>query len=113
MGKIILALALTAAAPAAMAQNLEQNESFLSTKRGAAIVLFSGVGGGVLGLSTLSFYGKPEEHASNITTGALVGVAVGLGYVLWENSAPAPAPAPQWGWAPREGGSDVTYRFSF
>lgn len=54
---------------------------FRSFKRGTAIVLFAGIGGGVLGLSTLSFYGRPEEHTSNITTGALLGVVGGLLYI--------------------------------
>lgn len=57
------------------------NGGFGSFKRGTAIVLFAGIGGGVLGLSTLSFYGRPEEHTSNITTGALLGVVGGLLYI--------------------------------
>lgn len=64
-------------------------EGLRSFKRGAAITLFAGVGGGILGLSTLSFYGEPQNHTGNIMSGALLGVAAGLGYVLWENSRPA------------------------
>ena len=54
-------------------------------KRTTATILFSSIGGGVLGLSTLSFYGKPQEHTDNITTGVLIGFIAGLSYVLYDN----------------------------
>lgn len=60
-------------------------------KRNVATVLFSSLGGAVLGLSTLSFYGKPQEHTNNITTGALIGFVAGLGYVAYSSSQPKPA----------------------
>ncbi|MNJ91124.1 hypothetical protein D3C87_87690 [compost metagenome] len=63
-----------------------------SVKRNVAAVLFSSLGGAILGLSTLPFYGEPQEHANNITTGALIGLVAGLGYVAYDNtrsSAPA------------------------
>ncbi|MBX2988164.1 MAG: hypothetical protein KF802_09725 [Bdellovibrionaceae bacterium] len=88
------------------------NETLRSWKRGTAIVLFAGVGGGILGLSTLSFHGQPQEHTSNITTGALLGVLGGLGYVFWEsNRAPAPS---TWSLAvTREGDPALAYHLSF
>jgi hypothetical protein len=55
-------------------------------RRNTAIVLFSGIGGSLLGLSTLSFYGRPQEHTNNITIGALLGVIGGIGYVVYENT---------------------------
>lgn len=55
-------------------------------RRGFAIAAFAGIGGAVLGLSTLSFYGSPQEHTSNITTGFFLGVAGGLGYVVMESA---------------------------
>lgn len=61
-------------------------------KRGVATVLFSTLGGAILGLSTLSFYGEPQEHTENITTGALLGALAGGGYLLYAASAPAPTP---------------------
>ncbi|KYG70812.1 hypothetical protein AZI85_02460 [Bdellovibrio bacteriovorus] len=60
-----------------------------TVKRSIATVLFSSLGGAILGLSTLSFYGEPEEHTNNITTGALIGFAAGLGYVVYDSSRPA------------------------
>ena len=62
-----------------------QSQSQSSFKRTTATILFSSIGGGVLGLSTLSFYGKPQEHTDNITTGVLIGFIAGLSYVLYDN----------------------------
>jgi hypothetical protein len=56
-------------------------------KRTTATVLFSSIGGGILGLSTLSFYGKPQEHTDNITTGVLLGFIAGVSYVMYDNYA--------------------------
>lgn len=57
-------------------------------KRTTATILFSSIGGGVLGLSTLSFYGKPQEHTDNITIGVLLGFLSGVGYVFYDNYKP-------------------------
>lgn len=58
------------------------NQSQKSFKRSAATVIFASLGGGVLGLSTLSFYGKPQEHTDNITTGVALGLIAGLVYIF-------------------------------
>lgn len=60
-----------------------------TVKRKIAAVLFSGLGGAILGLSTLSFYGEPQEHTENITYGALLGFVAGVGYVIYDSSRPA------------------------
>lgn len=59
-------------------------------KRTTATILFASIGGGVLGLSTLSFYGKPQEHTDNITIGVLLGFLSGVGYVVYDNYKVAP-----------------------
>lgn len=59
-----------------------------TVKRNIATVLFASLGGAVLGLSTLSFYGEPQEHTENITLGALVGFVSGVGYVVYDSSRP-------------------------
>jgi hypothetical protein len=67
-------------------------------RRGLATIMFAGLGGAVLGLSTLSFYGEPQDHIGNIWTGLAVGVIGGTTYVLSQNSGPAPMaldPVPQ------------------
>ena len=50
---------------------------FSSVRRNIATIIFCGLGGAVLGLSTLSFYGQPQEHISNITTGFAIGIVAG------------------------------------
>lgn len=62
---------------------LAQSQS--TFKRTTATILFSSIGGGILGLSTLSFYGKPQEHTDNITNGVLIGFLAGVSYVMYDN----------------------------
>jgi len=57
-------------------------------KRNLATVIFASIGGAVLGLSTLSFYGHPQDHTDNITAGALIGLAAGTGYVIYDVNRP-------------------------
>lgn len=57
-------------------------------RRSTAIVLFAGIGGAILGLSTLSFYGSPGEHTNNINSGAFLGVCGGIGYLFYESQMP-------------------------
>lgn len=87
------------------------SESLRSFKRGTAIVLFSAVGGAILGVSTLSFYGEPQKHTDNITTGALLGVLAGGGYVIWENTRHPESP--RWSLTLREGSPAVAYQLNF
>lgn len=53
-------------------------------KRQATVIIFAGLGGAVLGLSTLSFYGRPQDKLSNIAIGAAVGIIVGTIYVTYK-----------------------------
>lgn len=57
-----------------------------TVKRHVATVLFSSLGGAILGLSTLSFYGEPQEHTNNISVGALLGFVAGVSYVAYDSS---------------------------
>jgi hypothetical protein len=52
-------------------------------RKQAATIIFAGLGGAVLGLSTLSFYGRPQDKLSNIAIGAAVGVIIGTVYVTY------------------------------
>jgi hypothetical protein len=67
-----------------------------AVKRTTATVLFTSIGGGVLGLSTLSFYGKPQEHTDNITIGVLLGLITGVGYVVYDNNRQPTAMVTLW-----------------
>ena len=53
-------------------------------RRQLATILFAGLGGAVLGLSTLSFYGRPQDKLSNIAIGFAAGVIVGTTYVTYK-----------------------------
>ena len=59
------------------------------TRKQIAIIIFSGLAGGVLGLSTLSFYGRPQDHLSNIALGFAVGIITGTIYTTY-NAATRP-----------------------
>lgn len=83
------------------------SEGFRAFKRSTAIVLFAGIGGGILGLSTLSFYGRPEEHTENITTGALLGVLGGILYVSTSPRSEEPDSYISFGLDPFEGKNPV------
>ncbi|MBF0300269.1 MAG: hypothetical protein HQK51_16220 [Oligoflexia bacterium] len=54
-----------------------------STISDISIVAGAGVGGAILGLSTLSFTDEPRKHLKNILIGASVGVIVGVAIVIW------------------------------
>jgi hypothetical protein len=49
-----------------------------------ATILFAGLGGAVLGLSTLSFYGRPQDKLENIAIGFAIGVIAGTSYVTYK-----------------------------
>lgn len=48
-----------------------------------ATILYAGLGGAVLGLSTLSFYGRPQDKLSNIAIGFAVGIMAGTAIVTY------------------------------
>lgn len=48
-----------------------------------ATIIFSGLAGAILGLSTLSFYGRPQDKLSNIGAGLAIGIIVGTGYTSY------------------------------
>ena len=50
---------------------------------GPAQVL-AGLGGAILGLSTLSFYGRPQDYLANIAVGFAVGIIAGTVYVTYK-----------------------------
>lgn len=62
------------------------DDPFKNTRNDILTVAGAGIGGAILGLSTLSFVDRPSKHISNIWTGAAVGVIVGVIFVAY-NSA--------------------------
>lgn len=46
-----------------------------------------GLGGAILGLSTLSFVDEPKDHLKNILIGGAFGIIVGVGFVAWQQAS--------------------------
>ena len=68
-----------------ISQAQSSSTSMVGYKRKIATVMFAGLGGAVLGLSTLSFYGEPEEHIGNIWAGLAVGLIGGAVFVSMDS----------------------------
>jgi hypothetical protein len=71
------------------AASSENRPSAGGPRRQLATIIYSGLGGAVLGLSTLSFYGRPQDKLSNIAVGFAVGVITGT-IVVTYNAATNP-----------------------
>lgn len=65
-------------------QGEQKTRSSGGPRKQLATIIFSGLGGAILGLSTLSFYGRPQDKLSNIAIGFAVGVIVGTSYVTYK-----------------------------
>lgn len=66
-----------------------QKSSSSGPKKQLGIIIFSGVAGGLLGLSTLSFYGRPQDKLANIAIGFAIGIIGGAVYTTYK-AASAP-----------------------
>lgn len=60
-----------------------QSGSVFSPRKQVATIILSGLGGAVLGMSTLSFYGRPQDHLQNIALGFSIGVIGGASYTFY------------------------------
>ncbi len=65
----------------------------LEIRNASTVILVSGLVGGILGLSTLSFYEEPQNHISNITIGAGIGVICSAIYLTAAAAQQPPAKA--------------------
>lgn len=69
--------------------SLAQGQSYqqpTGPKRQLATIIFAGLGGAVLGLSTLSFYGRPQDKLNNIAIGFAIGVISGTIYTTYQTA---------------------------
>ena len=83
-GLLVVMTAVFLSASCAFAQEMTTRREGIpawSTKTKLATIVFAGLGGAILGLSTLSFYGRPQDNLSNIAIGFAVGVIAGTTYV--------------------------------
>jgi hypothetical protein len=87
---IILALTVISSSLTLPTLSFAQGESQASaeemggTRKQIATIIFAGLAGAILGLSTLSFYGRPQDKLSNIAIGFAVGVISGTVYTTYK-----------------------------
>lgn len=74
------------APPAADAGAINTTEISSGIKTDLQLIFFAGVGGAVLGLSTLSFVDKPANNLNRITFGFSVGVIGAAIYMLYKTT---------------------------
>jgi hypothetical protein len=90
-GMRVALLALLAASPALRAQqNLPKD---LEPREAIGGILMAGLVGGILGLSTLSFYSKPQDNIRNISLGAGVGMIAAAIYMTYNVAQVSPSGA--------------------
>lgn len=79
---ISLTLILSFLSLPSLAQDAASNEEFLEeSKNDLLMVVGGGLGGAILGLSTLSFVDEPKDHTRNILVGASLGIIGGVIFV--------------------------------
>lgn len=64
--------------------NLSDALSSSSPKKQMTTIIFSGLAGAALGVSTLSFYSEPQDNLSNITIGFALGIIAGATYTTYK-----------------------------
>lgn len=91
MSRILLALILVFSTLSVQAQNNsgggEERPSVVEKygpRRQISTIVYMGLAGAVLGLSTLSFYGRPQDKLTNIPIGFGVGVVIGTIYMTYQ-----------------------------
>jgi hypothetical protein len=82
---LVLSLGLYATSLPASAQGSSYQQP-TGPKRQLATIIFAGLGGAVLGLSTLSFYGRPQDKLNNIAVGFAIGVISGTIYTTYQTA---------------------------
>lgn len=83
---VLLSTTLLPAHGFAQSQGLtnEEKAELTGTRKQLATIVFAGLAGAILGLSTLSFYGRPQDHLSNIAIGGALGVICGAAYTTYK-----------------------------
>lgn len=89
---VILSLSLFVSAIALPSQAFAANDKAAQNatqgpRRHLANIVFAGLAGAVLGLSTLSFYGRPQDRLSNIAVGFAIGVIGGTMFSTYKAAA--------------------------
>ncbi len=77
---LILVVVFSTSLPALAQEKAEGESKSIGPRRQLATIIFAGLGGAVLGLSTLSFYGRPQDKLANIAVGFAIGLISGTIY---------------------------------
>ena len=80
---LLLLLSFTWSMQKAAAQQGGSQDFVKNSLNDVAIVGWSGAGGALLGLSTLSFVDTPKDHLKNIYVGASIGIIIGVAVVAY------------------------------
>ena len=64
--------------------NKDDDAGLTGPRKQLATIIFAGLGGAILGLSTLSFYGRPQDNLKNIAIGFAVGVIGGTAFASYK-----------------------------
>ncbi len=83
---ILLSLCLFAFHPGAYAETPATETAQSGPRQQLATIIFAGLAGAVMGLSTLSFYGRPQDRLSNIAVGFAIGVISGAVYTTYKTA---------------------------
>jgi uncharacterized membrane protein YebE (DUF533 family) len=84
--KFLVSIIIVCVASVSLAQQENTVQKKSGPRRQLATILFFGLGGAILGLSTLSFYGQPQNNLGNIGIGFAVGVIAGTVYVTYKSA---------------------------
>jgi len=80
---VVVLICLILVSPVGAQEEEEKPAGIGGPRRQLAVIIFAGLGGAILGLSTLSFYGRPQEKLANIAVGFALGVITGTIYVTY------------------------------
>lgn len=83
---LIQLISLILAAPVWAQDDSAGEDIIRDSMQDLSIVVGLGVGGAVLGLSTLSFVEKPSDHLNNILAGASLGIIAGVAVVAYKQA---------------------------
>jgi len=83
---LIAVLVVGLSASQTLAQNTlsGNNRQIIGPRKQLVMIIFSGLAGAALGLSTLSFYDRPQDRLSNISIGFAGGIIAGTAYTTYQ-----------------------------
>ena len=82
---------------AAYGQDQRDGAFWQDSMQDLSIVMYGGIGGMILGLSTLSFAKRPAKKTYNIVIGGAIGVAAGVAVVIYNQAMKSRTVLPQAG----------------